>query len=83
MALSIKTHEADELARELSRLTGETMTNAVTVALRERLERQRSARAPEEDLAVWAKSFADRIRPHYDCRSVTKAEWDWAGGDEG
>lgn len=29
MALSIKTDEADRLARELSRLTGETMTNAV------------------------------------------------------
>ncbi|MEQ8484656.1 MAG: type II toxin-antitoxin system VapB family antitoxin [Pseudomonadales bacterium] len=29
MALSIKTEEADRLARELSRLTGETMTNAV------------------------------------------------------
>jgi len=30
MALSIKTKEADRLARELSRLTGETMTEAVT-----------------------------------------------------
>ena len=37
MALSIKTAEADRLARELSRVTGETMTEAVTVALRERL----------------------------------------------
>ena len=29
MALSIKTEEADRLARDFSRLTGETMTNAV------------------------------------------------------
>ena len=36
MALSIKTEEADRLARELTRLTGETMTDAVTVVDSER-----------------------------------------------
>jgi antitoxin VapB len=36
MALSIKTDEADRLARELAALTGETLTDAVTNALRER-----------------------------------------------
>jgi antitoxin VapB len=41
MALSIKTDEADELARALTAATGETITEAVTVALRERLERIR------------------------------------------
>ena len=44
MALSIKTHEADALARELAAETHETLTEAVTVALRERLERVRAAR---------------------------------------
>lgn len=44
MALSIKTEEADRLARELSRLTGESMTEAVTKSLRERLEREKHAR---------------------------------------
>lgn len=39
MALSIKNEEADRFARELCRITGETITVAVTVALRERLER--------------------------------------------
>lgn len=39
MALSIKTEEADRLARELADLTGETLTEAVTKALRERLDR--------------------------------------------
>ncbi|MGH1557524.1 type II toxin-antitoxin system VapB family antitoxin [Caulobacter segnis] len=34
MALSIKTEKADRLARDLAKLTGETMTQAVTVALR-------------------------------------------------
>ena len=39
MALSIKTEEADRLARELAAVTGETLTDAVTKALRERLDR--------------------------------------------
>ena len=42
MALSIKTDEADRLARELAAATGETLTEAVTEALRERLERVQS-----------------------------------------
>ena len=44
MALSIKTEEADRLARELAAETHESLTDAVTIALRERLERVRSAR---------------------------------------
>ena len=39
MALSIKDPEADRLAREISRRTGESITQAVTNALRERLKR--------------------------------------------
>jgi antitoxin VapB len=42
VALSIKTAEADQLARELAAATGETLTDAVTTALRERLDRIRS-----------------------------------------
>lgn len=41
MALSIKDPEADRLARELAARTGETLTEAVVVALRERLIRER------------------------------------------
>ena len=44
MALSIKNDDADRLARELAATTGETLTDAVTVALRERLERERGRR---------------------------------------
>ncbi|MCB9530155.1 MAG: type II toxin-antitoxin system VapB family antitoxin, partial [Myxococcales bacterium] len=39
MALSIKNDEADRLARELAALTGESLTEAVVVSLRERLAR--------------------------------------------
>lgn len=45
MALSIKSDEADRLARELTAATGESLTTAVIVALRERLERQRGDRS--------------------------------------
>ncbi len=41
MPLSIKDPETDRLARELSEATGESLTTAVAVALRERLERVR------------------------------------------
>lgn len=41
MSLNIKNDETCSLARELASLTGETMTGAITFALRERLERER------------------------------------------
>lgn len=47
MVLSIKTEEADRLARELAASTGETLTQAVTVALRERLARVQSELHPD------------------------------------
>lgn len=42
MPLSIKDPEADRLAREVADRTGETLTNAIVVALRERLARLRA-----------------------------------------
>jgi antitoxin VapB len=41
MALSLKDPEADRLAREIADRTGETLTGAIVVALRERLARLR------------------------------------------
>lgn len=41
MALNIKSAEADRLARELARATGESITEAVTRAVEERLARFR------------------------------------------
>lgn len=40
MALSIKDAETDRLARELAAATGESLTDAIRGALRERLERE-------------------------------------------
>jgi antitoxin VapB len=44
MPLNIRNKQAEELAGALAKLTGETKTEAVTQALRERLQRVRRAR---------------------------------------
>lgn len=52
MALSLKDPETDRLAREVARLTGESLTAAVRTALAERLEREKLRRGrPRRPLA--------------------------------
>jgi antitoxin VapB len=61
MALSIKHPEADRLARELAARTGETLTEAVIEALRERLIREQGrSRGPRvsEQLAAIGRRCA-------------------------
>jgi len=43
MPLNVKHPEADRLARELAQATGETLTEAILNALRERLDRQKQS----------------------------------------
>ena len=52
MSLNIKNPRTHQLAQELAEITGETLTGAVTEAVRERLERLRRGDAP---------SLADRL----------------------
>ncbi len=52
MSLNIKDEETHRLARELAQLTGESQTTAVTIAIRERLDRLHAAGRP---------SMADRL----------------------
>ena len=49
MGMNIKNKEAHQLTEELAKLTGESLTTAVTEAVRERLDRVR--RAQGVDLA--------------------------------
>lgn len=81
MALSIKTEEADRLARELSRLTGETMTDAITRAMRERLDRLRAEQEAQSDYVSRMKAFVRQRADRYNRHPVTKQEWDEAVGD--
>ena len=66
MGLNIKNEETCLLARDLARLTGETMTGAITVALRERLARERRRRdadARVEELLAIGRRCARSLRP--------------------
>ena len=63
MALNIKNEETCRLARELAELTGETMTEAVTVALRERLERQREIAERLKSIREISKRVSSRLGP--------------------
>jgi antitoxin VapB len=62
MAFSIKNPEADRLARRLVGITGESLTDAVTGALRERVERlaaKRRARSLADELDAIARRCAE------------------------
>jgi antitoxin VapB len=70
MSINIKSEEAEELARSLSRETGESLTGAITVALRERLERVRNVAGKERaqrirHLRAIAKDAGQRWAPEY------------------
>ena len=61
MALNIRNHETEKLASDLAALTGETKTEAVTKALRERLallKRRRIKRRLADRLDEIAKHCA-------------------------
>jgi antitoxin VapB len=77
-----KTVEANELVRARARLTGESMTTAVTVALRDRLPRKRARREAATDLPARLAALAGRLRSACDTRQVNRAEWDAASGNE-
>jgi antitoxin VapB len=71
MALNIKDDGADRLVRELAAETGESITTAVTVAARERLERLRGA-VPRQQRRQELMNIAQRSagRPVRDRRSA-------------
>jgi antitoxin VapB len=68
VSLNIKNEQTHDLARELASLTGESLTEAVTVAVRERLERLRLREGLDEArLAAGraiAQDMARRLGPY-------------------
>ena len=65
MTLKIKNEETCRLARDLARLTGETLTDAITLALRERLAREESRRgldARVEELLAIGRRCAESLQ---------------------
>ena len=72
MPLSIKSPEADRLARQLAKTTGESITVAVTVAMRERLAREERKRENTEALLADIRAIVDHFAslPVLDTRSA-------------
>jgi antitoxin VapB len=72
MALSLKDAETDRLAREVAKLTGESLTEAVRKALAERLERERRKHARGKGLAERLDAIALHCAslPDYDTRTA-------------
>ncbi len=65
MAFSIKSDEADELVREVASITGESLTAAVTVSLRERLDRLQHQSARDHRAGVERiLDFGRRLRAY-------------------
>jgi len=69
VTLNVKDPEAHRLAAAISQATGETLTRAVTEALRERYERlqHRRGKATVEELLAIAKRASSQVkRPYLD-----------------
>ena len=73
MALNIKDATTDQLARDLARATGESITTATQVALRERLDRvRRSSRSSEARDQIDGIIQRGRARQVVDERTVAE-----------
>jgi antitoxin VapB len=74
MSLNIKDEETHRLVRELARLTGESQTNAVKVAIQERLDRLQAIGRPSlaDRLLAIGRDTAPRLREPF--RSVEHGE---------
>ena len=66
MALDIKNQDTHRLVKELASLTGESMTEAVTEAVRERLDRLRRQRGAglAARLLQIGRNCAPRLKEH-------------------
>lgn len=65
MSFNIKNKETHKLAQSLAKETGETMTQAVTIAIKERLERLRDRKKKKrlaDELMAIGRSFAKRMK---------------------
>jgi len=64
MTMNIKSKEAHRLTKQLSKLTGESLTTAVTEAVRERLDRVRREQGVDvaERLLAIGRDCATRLK---------------------
>jgi antitoxin VapB len=81
MSLNIKNEEAHRQARELASLTGESLTAAVSEAIRERLERVRgnSKQGLAERLLAIGRDCAVHLKEPYKSMDVDELLYDEKG----
>lgn len=81
MSLNIKNEDTHRMARELARLTGESMSAAVTEAVRERLERVRGndRKSMSERLMEIGKDCAAHLKEPYKSMNVDELLYDENG----
>ncbi len=81
MSLNIKNEKAHRQARELASLTGESMTVAVSEAIRERLERVRgnSKQGLAERLLAIGRDCAAHLKEPYKSMDVDELLYDEKG----
>jgi antitoxin VapB len=81
MSLNIKNERAHRQARELASLTGESMTVAVSEAIRERLERVRgnSKQGLAERLLAIGRDCAAHLKEPYKSMDVDELLYDEKG----
>jgi antitoxin VapB len=67
MGMNIKNKEAHQLTKQLAKLTGESLTTAITEAVRERLDRVRRERGVDvaERLLAIGRNCAAHIKKPY------------------
>ena len=63
MSIYIKDEETCRLADELARLTGETVTDAIAAAIRERLERELEIAERLRRMREISKRVSSKLRP--------------------
>jgi antitoxin VapB len=78
VALNIKNERAQELAREVAEMTGESQTTAVIVALEERKERLKIRNRREKWLAIGAEN-AKRYGNTFNSQSIDDLLYDESG----
>ena len=81
MSLNIKSEETHRMARELARLTGESMSTAVNQAVRERLERIRgnAQKSMAEPLMEIGKDCAARLKEPFKSMDIDELLYDENG----
>ena len=82
MALNIKNNETCELAREVAEMTDDTMTGAITIALRQRrdqLKRERGREALLREIRAISERCSKLVEPGFTSADIDDLLYDESG----